>query len=557
MTPAVADHSAPSPIAGSHPPPTRLRRFDWRFLLPRPRGGGGNGVGRMVVLGGRAPEELEALRRLGVGEDVSGDLTGRPADVVAILCDAKRHSWEAALQAVAPGGILYCEVDRLTPAGRWISPRRLAARLRAAGLTPVASYWLVPNCEATTRFIPLDSTLAIEWYLGTLYRRHTRLRSVLGRAALLLARWGLLSSCVRAFGMVGAREGGGRTPYPLTDPRPGVETDAPGFCTALLTSGQDDASRIVFVPFSERGVSSPVVKLARLPQSNELTDREFDTLATLRTRLDPALSATIPEPLWRGRMDGLSVIAETYAPGPTLLASTSAIGASTEDRIEDFRRAASWLTAFHSQCVLERTRWTDVEVRRWVQQPLGRFTQAFDDVRTDLTLVELVGRLNGLAEDLAGQDIPIVVQHNDFGPWNVHRERDRLTVVDWEFGAEGPDGRAGLPLEDLVYFATHWWLAARRFVTDRGQQKGFAELLASPVASADPMVRAVRVEFSAYLRALRIDPRFRGLAIPMTWIRRATAHAARSGPASAACQRHLGFLRTLARNPDGLFGEHV
>ena len=49
-----------------------------------------------------------------------------------------------------------------------------------------------------------------------------------------------------------------------------------------------------------------------------------------------------------------------------------------------------------------------------------------------------------------------MIEHRDFGPWNVLVDGDgNISVIDWEVAGQGP------PLVDLVYFVAHWcWQVA-------------------------------------------------------------------------------------------------
>ena len=63
---------------------------------------------------------------------------------------------------------------------------------------------------------------------------------------------------------------------------------------------------------------------------------------------------------------------------------------------------------------------------------------------------DLVGtQLDTVLEDLAGRAWPASLQHGDFAPWNLRRNRlaNSLSAFDWEFGT--PDG---FPYVDLAYF---------------------------------------------------------------------------------------------------------
>ena len=80
---------------------------------------------------------------------------------------------------------------------------------------------------------------------------------------------------------------------------------------------------------------------------------------------------------------------------------------------------------------------------------------------------------------LVGASLPTVLTHNDYGPWNIHRDGDRITVIDWELGPDAA-GRRGPALADLIYFATEWHLRARRLRGREAELRGFRELFLRP-----------------------------------------------------------------------------
>jgi hypothetical protein len=85
-----------------------LRSLDWRLLLPAPP----SGRFERLALIGADDAAIAAARAAGVAGDVVTRLdAGVRAD--AIVCRQRASvSLEAAAAALAPGGVLYLEVDR-------------------------------------------------------------------------------------------------------------------------------------------------------------------------------------------------------------------------------------------------------------------------------------------------------------------------------------------------------------------------------------------------------------------------------------------------------------
>lgn len=64
-----------------------------------------------------------------------------------------------------------------------------------------------------------------------------------------------------------------------------------------------------------------------------------------------------------------------------------------------------------------------------------------------------------LAEDLLKKDLPSVIEHGDFVPWNILRSRRNIIAVDWEFSRL--NGVPMMDFFDFLYiqkycFNTHW-----------------------------------------------------------------------------------------------------
>src|SRR5947209_869294 len=151
-----------------------LSRADWRFLLPRRDSAP---YRHMALFGG--PEGLaQEVLQLGLAHQVSSEASSGSADVVVYLSKA-RVPLACALRSLAPGGVLYAEVDRRSR--RWWSwsPNRIRRALNRAGLTVTTTYWAKPNFESCEMYLPLEAAGAFEWYLRNLYTPITPQRALL------------------------------------------------------------------------------------------------------------------------------------------------------------------------------------------------------------------------------------------------------------------------------------------------------------------------------------------------------------------------------------------
>ncbi|OFW15519.1 MAG: hypothetical protein A3F70_12525 [Acidobacteria bacterium RIFCSPLOWO2_12_FULL_67_14] len=527
------------------------RRADWRFLLPMPDS---QPFAHMVLLGG--PPGLAALlRALGVALDISRSVPpGRTADAVVVLHDSPIAPHRAAL-ALAGGGVFYAEVDRRTARGLLETPRRLCRRLRAARLRPSALYWVVPHFDDARRFVPLDSAGALDWYFDAAWRQLSYARMAAARLARLWmrgnsARFGSVAPC---YSVVAVEDSVSTTiPAVLTDLTLKSHLIDSGASFALVTSGQDDGSRVVMLPFGRGEAPRAAIKVSRLPAFNGHTTREHRRLLRLRSQLSADLRPTLPRPYQASSWHGLAVAVESFAPGPSMAASTGYRGATAAQQIDDLRAATEWLARVHSQWQVSEAAWTDSEIDRWVEGPCRDYARTFGfDIRTDRLFTDTYGH----AQQLRGKRCPIVLQHDDFGPWNVHRSDQGLTVIDWEADGEVPQGGAPA-LQDLIYFVTHWFFVAMRAHSRSSRRHAYERLVASNPGS-DIAIAAARAAVDSYMRALRIDPAFLRVLTVVTWVRHAVARHLRDQSSPVEHNQYVDYVKTLAVYAHVLFDDAI
>ena len=514
---------------------TDARRLDWRFLLPRPPGG----FDHLVLLGGDAA--LRALAgELGIARRVSAALPNAgTVDLVAVLSGARANPRDVAA-ALTPGGAWYWEVDRRSVSG---APATIADRLARAGLGPSTPYWARGGFSPPRLYVPLDRDGALAWYFTAIFRPHTAGRRALRAVLRVLTGWrgARFARLIRCYALVGT---GGRPPAILDavgpdrvghDPRP-----------LVILGGEGDWSRVTLIPFpSPGGTPAVVVKLARRPAFTERTAHEQQVLQELSSRAPASLGRSIPRPLGFFDWQGLGVGVESRASGTPLHGQLPMVASRAALRLA---AAGEWLADLHT--TTERGRLHGGALReRLVAAPLGAYARAFGHEAAEARLFAQACRHADRAD---GAELPIVLEHGDFGPWNVFCEGREITVVDWEAARDGP------PLCDLLYFVIHWDTLSRR-----GGMPAAAQRLAQPLSSPrrDRWGEIARREIVRYTGRVGIADALYPLLVLYTFVEQALERVARleeQGDPSAtdrAANPYVACVTALARDAERLFPE--
>jgi len=545
---AIINHPNPGPRAS-------LSRSDWRFLLP---GAPSGSFQHLILLGG--PAGLgERLVEVGFARRVSDELQeGRCADCVVVLHEARVALSEAA-GCLISGGVLYYEVDRRSASRLALTPKRVHRLLRALALTLTGAYWVVPNFTQCKRYLPLDVPAALRWYLTTLFPAMTPLdrlfeiciRTLIGFNSRRLAPF---VPCYSVTAIAGPAQD--VAPSVLGLPGLPGELQRPGLRPFLLTSGYDDGSRVVMLPFTPESVQPvAVLKISRLDAFNINTEREQETLHTVRARLDATMRQTIPRPLGVLRYGALTVGVESCAAGHSLVVSSGRWGAPAQRKLDDLRLGARWLGEFHRQTQIKRLPWNEQAIRTWIEAPLAAFTHAFGTRAHEDRLFTM---LRAHARALTGSSLLIVWQHNDFGPWNLYRADQKLQVIDWEFGHDRDRHRFGPALCDLLYFVTTWSVIAHRLRTRTAQLRAFRRLFFEP-EGAGVSAKVIHHVMAEYMASLAIDQHFFPLLLVYTWVERALDRftrqriSAKEVVEARVGNRFVDYIGVIAEHSDRLF----
>ena len=465
----------------------RLRRTDWRFLLPSPRP-------RRVLC--RAGGTLAAAVA-SIADEVIRDGQALDCDLT-VAQDPNPKTLAELRDALGPGGTCYTE---------WYpgigGASRVERSLRAAGFEDVTCYRPWPAGVALPVYwIPLGAPGAAAYV-----RLRRRLRG--GRVRRLLAglrrRVGyLLRGRIEAPICAIARRSAVPVPE-APDPVAWLRTGWPAWglgpaperiSTLLVTGGPRSVSKVVLLAFAE---PSPLPRIAikapRVDDAAAGVRREGTVLAGLAARRQGSVSG-VPRILVRREIDGLPVVGETALVGRPLesLLTLRSLGAWST-------KVTDWLTGL----VARETTFPPAHWRRVIAEPaLSRFVDAFGGVIDDGLLREaeaMVGAIGAL---------PTTPEQRDFGPWNVLvTPAGEIAVLDWE-SAE----LDGLPVLDLLYY-----LAYASFQVDGARDRD--SRVASYRRSLDPSTRtgAVRRDCLArYIDALGLDPVQLGPLRALVWL---------------------------------------
>jgi hypothetical protein len=531
-----------------------LRSVDWRFLLPAPQPrevrlqpDRGKKFQHLVLLGGSRDDEI-CVHNLALADRVSTTVEqGTAADAVIVRAEAT-VSIEDAMRALVPGGVFYWEIDRRRKRYLGLTPARADRRMSALGLQVTDAYWVKPGFRDCTMYLPLAARGAFDWYLKTLYRPMTPLRRVVKGGLRALSASRALASTVPCYAVVGGR---GRPSGPALleqvsrERLAGIDRLQP----VVLAHGAAEWNRLavlLFEPGSDR--PSVALKFPRQATFNRGVESEHTLLRQLAWRLGPALRASIPASslfYW----DDLAVAIETCVPGASLSSrATNGAGA-----VEDLCLVVDWLSSFHDATILETA-----PAAPWLREHLINgvcrdFVATFDATSTER---DLFARLARHLETANLGTLPIVWQHTDLGPWNVYRDSNRISVIDWEIARRGPG------LADLLYFVTHWSTAVTGHLEGGARVRHFESLFFS--SNDSTLSAAIHQGLAEYMQHAGIAPSLLPYLLVYTILEQALDRKHRfelmddvATASSRDGNRYIDCLDVVARHLDQLLPAEV
>jgi len=476
------------------------------------------------------------ITSLGIAERVSREVpTSDPADAAVVLADfSAAVSARDVAASLRPGGWLYWEATRRNGFLPGFTTGRLRRALQKAGFSMTGQYWVRPPAGAGMDFVPLDVGGAVGWYLSAFSRPWV------GALAARFPRWARRIGTVAAgrIGVTAVAHGGALTPPALLEP---------GRLPARLGSAllrpvihfREHGRRTVLFPFAAGGeIPVAVLKYSPVRERSSRTREEQETLSKVRSRLDPAMRRTLPEPLGLVEWSGVSVGIESYLPGQSIERTASLPMVSFSKMAADLELVTAWLCRFQLANSFGRPAWggEDWSLEKWVETPLRHLEREF---ALSPDVENLFAATRRSAQKLVGSPLPIVLSNSSFSRGNVCRSDHGIAVYDWELVGRG------LPLVDLMYFLIDWGRLVQK-ASAASWRRTFRDLLIDP--PGDRVSRAVECSVSSYFAALAIDPRFRPLLGALTWIHRAERRARKDGIVRRSLDpRLIAFAETNTR----------
>ena len=453
----------------------RLRRVDWRFLLPSPRP-------RRALCRAAGPL-ADAVASIADQVVTSG--SGHDCDLV-VATDPDSATLVELREALAPGGTCYTE---------W-HPRvggvdEIERALRAAGFEDVACYRPWPASGASPVFwIPVGARGAAAYVRSRQRLRGGRVRRLLAEARrrardLLRGRIGSpICALARRAGVPASGEVAPSTWLRDGWPHWGLGAAPERLSTLLVTGGPRSVSKVVLLAFAEPSpIPSVAVKAPRVNEAAAGVRREGDALASLAARRLGGVPG-VPRLLARRQVGGVPLVGETAIVGRPLEAvlTRRSLGPWS-------LKVADWLGALAPR---EPPRSPSHWREAIVEPVLARFVEVFGGVVDPGLLREGEAILGGLG---ALQASP---EQRDFGPWNVLvTPAGEIAVLDWESADVD-----GLPALALLYY-----LAYAAFHVDRAwdRERRVASFRRS-LDAATPTGAIRRDCLARYVGTLGLDP---------------------------------------------------
>jgi hypothetical protein len=442
---------------------TPRHRADALFALPR--------LPRTIGIVGSLPGWREDLAELGM-ETLDGEPGAWSPTPDVVVSDS------AGLAQSLPTGAAALVVD---------GDRRVGRRLRRRGLATVQLLPL-PVAGSPVAYLDLEHRRAASYGIAEGIVHGERWRMARNRVASELARLGLFPPPRRLVTLAGARAG--PPAFVAAAAELGVARDV-GWL--MLVSSGSVVRRNAFLLFPPGAIAPRhVIRFARVRDLAQPFERDARA-AELVAATGGVVAQRAPRFLGRIEVDGYHAALESAATGAKLAVLLRRPIARTR-KLAVLEAIARWLIDVARQTAAppaalaaERTRLARDVVSYWSDRGVGP----------------------DLVESLA--PVPATFRHNDVAEENVVVDRDRFSVLDWEFAQP-----VGLPLGDLVYFAVRTLRIADGAFTEQERDRHFVELLSGRAESSPILFRWIR----ELVEALSIGPEAVGAIVTLDWLDR-------------------------------------
>jgi hypothetical protein len=260
----------------------------------------------------------------------------------------------------------------------------------------------------------------------------------------------------------------------------GVPVSRGGERAIVLTSGYDQASRAVVLPFApDADTPTFAVKVASTTATAVGTLREHERLVALHRDLPKSTARALPVPMGVYTLAERTACIQSCAPGPSMSATVGRWGRSPAGKSGDLDVVVDWLTEF---AIATRVDANEAD-RDW--------TSIYTEARAVLDLPTDVVDLLDAAETVArSSEIGKVVvhQHYDAGPWNVHIDGTKPLLIDWETDDLRPADCRGPALADVLYLVTYWYFLVTGTRSEDDEHDAIERLFVTSPAADEAVV---------------------------------------------------------------------
>jgi hypothetical protein len=309
----------------------------------------------------------------------------------------------------------------------------------------------------------------------------------------------------------------------------------------IVTSGYDQASRAVVLPF-EPGGTTPrcAVKVASNSKTAIGTLREHERLIGLHATLPGHTARALPRPMGVYTLAERTACVQSCAPGPSMSATVGRWGRPFSAKRRDLDVVVDWLTEFATA--------TRVDVATAASDWTLIYEEAAATIDLPPEVLELLAEARNIARSTQLGALS-VHQHYDAGPWNVHIDRTEPMLLDWETDDLRPTDCLGPPLADVLYLITYWYFLTSNALSESDEEAAIVRLFAMPVTD-DRGIVAARMAIDRALVPLGLDRQVIPAVLAAVWAERAVyTHRRRAGlgaPIEAGGSRPEAYLRALA-----------
>jgi hypothetical protein len=431
-------------------------------------------------------------------------------------------------RVLSANGLLYAEsaprVERLLRIGE--------AEPSTGATGDGTKLWIGPALGEMRFAAPFDDGAAIK-YLERRFLKPILRRQLLTRPRRTVARSLVLSHLLGRQALLMSRGDEGPASGPpryLRDIAADAGAAIDGLHWALAAPGDYRSQKVLFFLFDENGKPRSVVKITRDAAYNPRLENEWRALTHLEQE-GIGSDRQRPSPLFLGHHAGMAVL------GQTAVAGAPFVQRSRGDS-EHARRVVEWLLELGA-VTSHRPESPSLLAPR-LEALLERFDELYrPDGQTKRFLAEQV---EAIAD--RGDDLRLVFQHGDPGPWNLLLTPEGQPVfLDWE--AADPDG---MPLWDIFHFLRSFGLSLMQGRRDA------LESFADQMLFASELNRLLVETTMRYCASLSLSP---GLVEPLfflCWVHRAVKEASRLPHDRLQSGRYFNILRVAVerRHAPGL-----